>query len=214
MFCIVEGRAGMSALPTFVTGRSFRTFRPADLRGRMSNPSVQVARWVDQGRVRRLASGYAMAIPDDRDSSWRPSLETAAAGVASAIFGARNFVLMGVSAARIHQALPRAVAVAVVAAPRQHRPVHLADHADLLFIARDTEALEANLEILELGRALVTTPEQTVVDLAARPSLGGIPHEAHDAALTLLARCDEGRLWDLARRQRAGAPLERLLADR
>jgi AbiEi antitoxin C-terminal domain len=204
----------MSRLPTYVTQRPFRTFRPADLADHISNPSVQVARWVDQGRVHRLAPGYAMAIPDDRDRSWRPSLETAAAGVGSAIFGVRNVALMGLSAARVHQALPRAVSVAVVAVPRQHRPVRLRESAQILFVKRDVDALDVRLELLELGRALVTTPEQTVVDLAARPDLGGAPDEARQAALALLGQCDDALLRDLARAQRARAPLERLVRSR
>lgn len=204
----------MASLPAYVTQRPFRTFRPADLSSHISNPSVQVARWVDQGRVHRLAPGYAMAIPDDRDPSWRPSLETAAAAIGSAVFGVRDIALMGLSAARVHQALPRAVSTAVVAAPRQHRTVRLLDAAEVRFVMRDVDALDVRLERLELGSVLVTTPAQTVIDLAARPSLGGAPYEAHEAALILLGQCDEAVLWSLARAQRARAPLERLVRAR
>lgn len=201
------------ALPTYVTQRPLRAFRPKDLAEHVANPGVQVARWVEQGRVLRLAPGYLVAVPDDRDASWRPGLETAAAGVAAAIYGIRDVALMGLSAARVHQAIPRALGVAVVAVPRQHRPITLHAGAQVIFVRRDVGRLDVRLEPLELGRALVTTPEQTVLDLAARPELGGEPEEAVEAATMLLDVSDPERLDELATEQRARAPLGRLRRD-
>lgn len=54
---------------------------------------------------------------------WLPSLEGAAAGIASTIYGADNAILMGVSAARVLGVIPRALATAVVAVPKQHRSI-------------------------------------------------------------------------------------------
>lgn len=201
----------MPALPHVVTRRPLRTFRPRDLRDTVSNPRVQVARWVEQGRVVRLADGYAMAVPDDQGPEWRPSIEAAAAGIGAAIAGPRNAALMGLSAARIHQALPRALSVALVALAKQHRPVRLRDSGHVIFAARDLARLDLRVETVEFDRALVTTPEQTVLDLAARPGLGGEPDEARQAALALTGQCNDEALWELARHQRALAPLERLL---
>lgn len=204
----------MAALPRTVTRRPLRIFRPRDLRGVTANPGVQVARWVDQGRVLRVADGYAVAVPDDEGPDWRPSIEAVAAGIAATIVGVRNSSLMGLSAARIHQAIPRALGVGIVAVPKQHRSVQLRGGGEVLFVTRDVSRLDVRVELVEFDRALVTTPEQTVVDLAARPALGGAPDEARQAALILAEGCDIDVLRELAAGQRALAPLERLLWPR
>ena len=137
-----------------------RTMRTKDLAGVYAYPRVQIARLVEQGAVVRVAHGYAVAVPDDQDSDWKPTVEEAAAGI---------------TAARIHQAIPRALGNAVIAVPRQHRPIALEGGGKVLFVARAAERLDARLETLESGRALVTTLEQTMLDLAKRPTLGGHP---------------------------------------
>ncbi len=59
----------------------------------------------------------------------------------------------------------------------------------------------------ELGPTLVTTPEQTVLDLARRPNLGDAAGDVRDAVRVLITRADEGRLAELAAAQRARASL-------
>ena len=61
----------------------------------------------------------------------------------------------------------------------------------------------------ELGPTLVTTPDQTVLDLSHRPALGDAEGEVRDAVRILLARADVGLLDDLAAAQRARASLRR-----
>jgi hypothetical protein len=61
----------------------------------------------------------------------------------------------------------------------------------------------------ELGPTLVTTPEQTVLDLARRPALGGAEGEVRNAVRILLARADPVLLEELAKAQRALASLRR-----
>jgi hypothetical protein len=60
-------------------------------------------------------------IPQHRlgDSTWTPDLHTAALGIGQADYGTGAVALMGVTAARLHGAIPRALAVAVVAVPKQ-----------------------------------------------------------------------------------------------
>lgn len=202
-----------AALPAYVTQRPLRTFRPGDLADEVANPRVQVARWVERGVVKRLANGYATAIPDDRGADWAPTIEAAAAGIATTIYGARNVALMGLTAARVHQAMPRAVANGIVAVPEQHRPVTLAAGGQVIFVKRDLNRLDLRVESTDLGRTLVTTPEQTLVDLLARPGLGGQTAEAHAAALNLLPICDVDRVVELATAQRAAAPVRAFLRD-
>ena len=57
-----------------------------------------------------------------------------------------------------------------VAVPSQHREIALSDRpAVVRFVKRDTARLDAERIDTPLGPALVTTPEQTVLDLAHRP---------------------------------------------
>ena len=69
-------------------------------------------------------------------------------------------------------------------------------------MTRATERLDARLETLETGRVLVTTPEQTLLDLAKRPNLGEAPDEARAAVVNLLPRVDRAKVERLARAQR------------
>ncbi len=83
--------------------------------------------------------GYYTAVPQDQiGTTWMPTLESAGAGIAAARFHPARAPLMGVSAARVHGALPRALAVAIVAAPTQHESIALLDRAATVrFVKRD-----------------------------------------------------------------------------
>jgi hypothetical protein len=139
-----------------------------------------------------------------------PTLEAAAAGIAAARFHPARAPLMGVSAARVHGALPRALAVAIVAAPTQHDPITLLDRpASVRFVKRDTARVDVETVTTELGRALVTSIEQTVLDLARRPALGVAEDQIPEALRALLPRCEPEVLDELARRQRLRSALAR-----
>lgn len=56
--------------------------------------------------------------------------------------------------------------------------------------------LDAERMGTELGPALVTTPEQTVLDLAHRPALGDNESDVRDAVAALYSRSDTKRLHD------------------
>lgn len=127
---------------------------------RCTRPAVQLHRFRDQGRVRRVARGVHHVVPEDAGPEWRPSLEALAAGVASAVYGECVPVLMHLSPARLHGATPRALAGAVVAVPRQHPVMVVGDREDarVLFVERDTDALDAQLMSTDLGPALRRRP--------------------------------------------------------
>ncbi|CCH89566.1 conserved protein of unknown function [Modestobacter italicus] len=205
----------MTGLPAAITRAPLRTFRPQDLADVYTQPNVQVHRLTRQNLVRKAGPGLYYTVPDDQDPTWVPTLEALAAGVATAVFGERVPVLMHLTAARLLGALPRAIGQAFVAAPRQHAPIRAADReaATIVFVARDVDKLDAALLPTDLGPALVTTAEQTVLDLTKRPELGGMPEECRAAIRVLLPRCDEDRLLDLAREQRMVRPLDRLRAE-
>jgi hypothetical protein len=117
---------------------------------------------------------------------------------------------MGISAARVLGAIPRALATAVVAIPDQHRPIQLKDRKSVVrFVKRDTDRLDAERIETPLGPAIVTTPEQTLLDLAHRPQLGDARDEVPEAIAMLYQRSDHQRLKALAVDQRRTASLHR-----
>lgn len=67
----------------------------------------------------------------------------------------------------------------------------------MIFTTTDVNALYARLETIPIGRFLVTTPEQTLIDLVAKPGLGGMPEEARDDATALAATVDRDRVTAL-----------------
>lgn len=164
-----------------------RTVRPQDLEPDLGHARRTIARLVDRGALVRLAQGVYTAPPEGRDGRrWRPTLEAAGLALATARFGNRNAVLMGLGAARHWAAIPRAIGVTIVAIPEAGRPPVSLDPGGVVhLIPRDIYRLDAVLEQNELGRALVTTPAQTLYDLLMKPGQGGLPDEALAAARNL-----------------------------
>jgi predicted transcriptional regulator of viral defense system len=199
-------------LPAVLLRRPLRVLTTADAAEAFAHPRPQLARLVAAGVLHRLAGGLYAVVPQEFTGlGWKPGLEAAAGGIGAALFGAEDAVVMGVSAARMHGAVPRALASGVVAVPRQHRPVRLLDRdAHVVFVARDVARLDAEMTDTEVGRLLVTGVEQTALDLARRPGLGGAPDQAREAAIVLWERCDRGVLDDLATQQRLRAAARRL----
>lgn len=186
--------------------------RPADFADQFANPSQELKRLADAGAVVRLAHGVYLLAPLGARPGWRPELEVAAMAWATATYGDRVPVLMGLGAARFHQAIPRAIGVTVVALPVQHRPIDLLG-GRVVFVARDVDTIHALTETTTLGEMLVTSVEQTLVDLVARPDLGGLPSEALAAARHLSQRADLDAARELAVRQRRAGPLARFLRE-
>lgn len=189
-----------------------RTVRPVDAARIYAHPRAQLRRLAYNGVLHRLADGYYVVVPQAAvGRPWLPTLEAATAGIGAAIYGPDHVVLMGVSAARLHGAIPRALAVAVAATPRQHRPIALSDRTAVVrFVKRRMDNVDDERIETELGPALVTTPEQTVLDLAHRPELGDSAPDVPAAVVTLMAQCDQERLEALAVRQRRLASLRRV----
>lgn len=201
-----------AGLPAALAKRQLRVLRPRDAATTYAYPRPEVARLAAAGLLHQVARGYYAVVPQDRvgEGTWRPSLEAAAVGVAAAAYGADRVVLMHLSAARLHGAVPRALAVAVVAVPEQRPRLELVDRAaGVLFVQRHTDLLDAERMSTDLGEALVATVEQTVLDLAHRPELGALPAEAAAAVRALLPRCDAVVLDQLASAQRRKAALLR-----
>ena len=150
-----------------------RTVRTADGSRVYTHPGTQMVRLQRLGLLHKVAVGYYVVVPQEHvGTDWRPSIEATAAGVATAALRAGRPVLMGVSAARLHNVVPRALGMAIVAVPDDRRDIVLRDRDGLVhFVERNTDVLDAELMTTDLGQCLVTTPEQTVLDLAHRPNL-------------------------------------------
>lgn len=201
-----------TGLPVEFAQAPMRTVRTADAAAVYAYPGTQMVRLERLGLLHKVAVGYYVVVPQDRiGADWRPTIEATAAGVATAALGAGRAVLMGVSAARLHNVVPRALGIAIVAVPDDRRDIVLRDRDGLVhFVQRDTDVLDAELMTTDLGQCLVTTAEQTVLDLAHRPNLGHVADEAHAAIAALLPRCNEETLERLAGEQRLRAALTRV----
>lgn len=197
--------------PSQLIRRGNRILRPRDAASLYPNPRPEVARLVGRGALRRLAHGYYVAPPDDQlgDPDWRPAIEAVALGIAQADYGRDGAALMGPSAARVQGAIPRALATGLVAIPVQ-RPLLATAHGRVRFVKRDLARLDTVRVVTELAQGWATSAEQTILDLADRPLLGGITIDTASEAIGALAlRADWSLVVALAGRQRKPAALAR-----
>ena len=192
-----------------------RTIRTAELAFTYAHPRQEVREFERRGLLHRLAHGIYCTVPPESDpATWRPTLEAATAAVATALYGDRVPVLTGLTAARMHGALPRAIGVGYVAVPTRRRALRLADRdGEVRFVTRAVAELDAVAMTTELGQALVTTPEQTVLDLArADPRAQDL--DTQEAIGALWPGCDPAVLEEIAGRQRMRATYARVAASR
>jgi AbiEi antitoxin C-terminal domain len=180
-----------------------RVLKPGDFHETYANPWEEFARLTRTGVLTKIAHGYYLLVPEDkRGGYWAPEVEGVALGIAVADYGRDPVALMGPVAARLLGAIPRALATGTVAVPRQ-RPKLVTTTGEVQFVTRKVERLDTQRITTDITTGWVTTPEQTVLDLADRPSLGGItPVTAEEAIRTLAGRCDQQLVARLARAQR------------
>lgn len=190
-------------LPETLRRRDNAVVRPVDAKSEYVNPRADFQRLVRNGLLRPAGRGYYVIVPRRSiHRAWRPDLDAAALGIAQADYGVDAVALMGVSAARHHGAIPRALATAVVAIPAQRRP-HAIDGAVVVFVTRNVATLDVERIRTEVTAGWVTTVEQTFVDIADRPTLAGVePVQADEALAALGRRADWKRVDALARAQR------------
>lgn len=185
--------------------------RPRDAAGIYTQPALQFRRLELEGVLLKVAHGYYAHIPEaSRGASWRPEIEALALGIGQADYGIDGAVLMHLSAARVQGGIPRAIAVAVLAVPKQ-RPTLETTCGRIVFVKRDVSRLKRVKVNTELAIGWATSIEQTALDLAWRPNLiEGMSKVAEEAAVALYARCKEMKLQVIVEGQRMGPSLERL----
>jgi hypothetical protein len=199
-------------IPTKLARRANKVLRPRDAADVYAHPRGEFERLLEQAVLSHISTGYYALAPLERlgDPRWRPDLAAAALGVAQADYGRDLVALMGVTAARRHGALPRAIGTAVVAVPKQ-RPLLRTNVGDVVFVKRDVRGLDLERVETELTTGWMTTPEQTALDIAARPGLGGIEDSDADSILRALTRkIDWTVTEELARAQRRPGALARV----
>lgn len=199
------------AIPPALARRTNRVLRPKDAAAVYAHPRPEMARLARTGVVRRIATGYYVLTPTRRiaDPDWRPNLHAAALGIAQADYGVDDAALMGIGAARYFGAVPREIAVTVVAVPKQ-RPTLRTNFGRVVFVRRTLDKLDLERIDTELNHGWVTTVEQTLLDLAARPTLGDLPaQDVEQAIRALWLRADAGLLEEIAVDQRRLSTLAR-----
>ncbi len=184
-------------LPRELAARKLRVVRPRDAIDLYRDPAREFKRLADAGLLRSIARGYYVIPPMDAldDPQWQPSAESLALAIAQADHGRDASALTAVSAARLLGAVPRGLATAVVAIPARRRPL-ITSVAPIHFWERRAQELDLQRVDTELAEGWVTTAEQTILDLADRPRLGGIgAGTASEAIWDLASRSD----WQLVR---------------
>jgi hypothetical protein len=175
-----------------------------------AQPAAELKRLTEAGALLKVARGIFVAVPVHRRAGdWLPSMEDLALAVAVAVHGVDHGALWGLSAARLHGALPRAIATGFVLGPRQHRAIPLAARpGSVECVKRDPERRDLELVTTEVGPGLVTTVAQTILDLSGR-DFHAEDDLRREAVRALMVRVDVAELEDLARRVRGNAALRR-----
>lgn len=199
-------------LPTSLRRRDSLVLRPRDAADVYAYPAQEFQRLTERGLLAKVAHGYYAVVPADRvgDAGWRPSVEALALAVGVADHGSGEVALMGLSAARLHGAFPRAHASAWLAVAASRRRLDAGRFGSVTFATRAVGELDTVRVQTELADGWMTSVEQTVLDLARRSDWAGGEDQADAAIAALLPRADHDRLRGLADGQRGGAALDRL----
>lgn len=206
-----------AGLPPALARRVPAVFRPEDANDVYTQPRPELRRLAAAGLVRRLRAGYYVRVPQHRtaDRDWRPDLHAAALAMAQADYGLDGAALMHLSAARRLGVVPRELAIAIVAVPKQ-RPKREVLGGEVIFVKRDLATLDLQRDETELGPGWITTPEQTLLDVAHKPTLALDDPQLIDEVIRALGRTAD---WDLIndlaghQRKRAAAARARTIVD-
>ncbi len=200
---LVLASAAMRGVRVEIATADPAVLRPQDLRECYANPAKELQRLSRAGVVLHLAYGYYAVVPERcRGTAWRPPVEAVGLAIAQADYGRDRAAAMGITAARLLGAVPRALGTAVIVVPRQRRPLQTAA-GRIWFVTRQVERLDVQRVETELATGWTTTAEQTVVDLADRPALGALAAlDVTEAILRLGGRVDWQLVTELAERQR------------
>lgn len=201
----------MRALPPAIAAAEPALVRPRDLREVFAQPGKELGDLARQGALLRVAHGYYVVIPErERGRHWLPTVEAVGLAIAQVDYGRDQAVAMGPTAARLLGLIPRALGIATIATPKQ-RPGLQTTVGPIRFVTRTVGQLAIQRTKTELGMGWVTTAEQTLLDIADRPALGGLTlTDAAEALTALQQRADPLLVQELAQRQRKRASAKRI----
>ena len=181
----------------------------------LDRPDAELQRLSDAGTVLTLTKGFYVLVPEDRrgeHTTWRPTIEGAALGIAAALHVPDEIALIGPSAARAHRCYPRALGTAFVAVPQQRRP-RQSIVGEIRFVERDIGKLDTVRIETDLGPGWATSVEQTALDLCRDRPAWNITDEARTEMIRRLAdRIDWDLIDEIATTTRGVKTLRRLRA--
>lgn len=194
-----------------LAGRQLRVGRTSSFP--LDRPDAELQRLADAGTVLALTKGFYALVPEDRrgeNTTWRPSIEGAALGIAAALHSPHEVALVGPSAARAHRCYPRALGTGFVAVPRQRRP-RQTTVGEIRFVERDIDKLDTVRVETDLGPGWATSVEQTALDLCRDRPAWNITSEARTEMIRRLAdRIDWDVIDEVAKTTRGVKTLRRL----
>jgi hypothetical protein len=179
----------------------------------LDRPDVELQRLSEAGTVLALAKGFYALIPEQHrghDTSWKPTLEGAALGMAASLYNPDEVALVGPSAARAHRCYPRALGAAYVSVPHQRRPRQTI-LGNIRFVARDIKKMDTVRIETDLGPGWATSVEQTALDLSRNRPAWNITNETRTEMIRRLAdRIDWDLIDEIAEATRGVKTLRRL----
>jgi hypothetical protein len=194
-----------------LAGRQLRVGRTSSFP--LDRPDAELQRLADAGTVLALTKGFYALVPEDRrgeNTTWRPSIEGAALGIAAALHSPNEVALVGPSAARAHRCYPRAIGTGFVAVPQQRRPRQTII-GEIRFVERDINKLDTVRVETDLGPGWATSVEQTALDLCRDRPAWNITSEARTEMIRRLAdRIDWDVIDEVAKTTRGVKTLRRL----
>lgn len=145
--------------------RQIRVARPDSFN--VSRTDTELRRLTDNGSLLQLSKGFYSLVPEEQrgeNTTWRPTIEGAALGMAAALYGPEQVALVGPSAVRAHRCYPRALGEACVTTPKALRPRDTIV-GTVRFIIRDIAKMDTVRIDTDLGPGRATSVEQTALDL-------------------------------------------------
>ena len=160
-----------------------------------------------------LTKGFYVLVPEDRrgaTTTWKPSIEGVALGMAATLHSPDEVALVGPSAARAHRCYPRALGTAFVAVPDQRRPRQTI-LGEIRFVERHIDKLDTVRVETDLGPGWATSVEHTALDLCRNRPAWSITGEARTEIIRRLAdRIDWELIDEIAEARRSVKTLRRL----
>ncbi len=201
----------MSKIVNQLARKNFHIAAASDFE--MKHAKSELRRLTDEGTIIRLTHGYYALVPESQRepaTTWRPTIEAIALGVASAMYDVQTTALVGPSAARSLGCYPRALNAGFVAVPKQ-REARVTPYGRIHFSTRDISKLDTVRVTTDLGQGWATSPEQTAFDLVRNWPAWPISDATRKEMLQLLAgRIDWSIIDNIAKKTRSVETLEAL----